>query len=163
MTQVKTTNGTIIKRSPKFGIGKNIGSRLYLHRDAIPDAFIDHIDGAARLLPDDFGWNLIRISTIDWSVGFYNCVEFDTVNEPEAGDCISVLMVDGTKPTITRKFIKQIFHHKWLWVGDDYTGFDVTEAVARSESWLKYDDVPFPIIGHKDKWEDWLKTKGMSL
>lgn len=164
MTQVKTYKGSPIKRWAAIGVGKCIGSRVYIHKDSVQDTPFDGIvSDCIHLLPQDFEWNLLRISTIDSSVGFYNCVEFDTVNEPVAGECISVKINEGTFPTITRKTINQIFHHKWLWVFDDYTGFDVAESVARSESWLKYDDVPFAVIGHKDKWEEWLKTKGLEL
>ena len=29
-----------------------------------------------------------------------------------------------------------IYHHKWLFVADDYDGFDVEESKARSGAWL---------------------------
>jgi hypothetical protein len=45
-----------------------------------------------------------------------------------------------------------IWHHKWLWVGDDYTGFDVDESFERSKQYVKM-DIDFSRIGNKEFWE----------
>lgn len=46
-----------------------------------------------------------------------------------------------------------IYHHKWLFVADDYRGFDVAESKARSEQWIALGDVDRSRIGRKSYWE----------
>ena len=46
-----------------------------------------------------------------------------------------------------------IHHHKWLCVGDDYTGFDVEESKRRSAAWLALPDVDKSRIGRRGYWQ----------
>lgn len=160
-TVLQTTKGSKVKRS-KFGVGKDIGQSLYVHKDYIPKVFDDMVDDAIILLNDvypDFIFNLVRIDYKKDSIGFYDCKEFDKVNEPDAGTLVVVSNGEVKPP----KFVKQIFHHKWLWVSNDYRGFNVGESIERSKMWLKYDDIPFNKIGRLQAWEKYLKTKGIEL
>ena len=42
---------------------------------------------------------------------------------------------DGTNRILPDKKNPQIWHHKWMWVKDDYSGFDVEKSKMRSELW----------------------------
>ncbi len=59
-----------------------------------------------------------------------------------------------------------IYHHKWLFVDDDYRGFDVAESKARSVQWIGLGDVDRSRIGRKSYWENYvvprLKESGES-
>jgi len=46
-----------------------------------------------------------------------------------------------------------IYHHKWLFVADNYQGFDVAASKQRSELWMKLPDVDRSRIGRKSFWE----------
>ncbi len=46
-----------------------------------------------------------------------------------------------------------IYHHKWLFVPDDYTGFNVAESKARSEQWIALSGVDRSRIGRLSFWE----------
>jgi hypothetical protein len=45
-----------------------------------------------------------------------------------------------------------IYHHKWLFVADDYDGFDVEESKARSDAWLALPEVDKSRIGRACYW-----------
>jgi len=47
-----------------------------------------------------------------------------------------------------------IYHHKWLFVADDYQGFDVVASKTRSEQWIALGDVDRSRIGRKSYWEE---------
>jgi len=47
-----------------------------------------------------------------------------------------------------------IYHHKWLFVADDYGGFDVDESKRRSLAWMSLPDIDKSRIGRKSYWED---------
>jgi hypothetical protein len=147
---VKTLNGSTIKRS-KYGVGKDIGGEVYLHRkyeDIIPDQ--EGLTKAKAVLAEkhpDFKYNTLKFSKAGFT--FFASPDFDTVDEPTPGKYIRVL-ADGTAKAGETK---SIWHHKWLWVKDDYTGFDVDEAYRRSKAWLTIPDIDFARIGSKAIWE----------
>jgi hypothetical protein len=46
-----------------------------------------------------------------------------------------------------------IYHHKWLFVADTYTGFDVETAKEHSRRWLWLDGVDYRRIGKRSFWQ----------
>mgnify|MGYP001457449761 CR=1 FL=1 len=56
----------------------------------------------------------------------------------------------------------QIFHHKWMWVGDDYKGFDVGKEYNWSKQWTSKVD-NFSGIGKKENWDRILEEKGLEV
>ena len=144
---LQTKKGSKIKRS-KYGVGKDIGGAIYLHKDyisSLPKEFQKVIN---KNEPKSTEWNVIKYEYKKEIPTYFSCVEFDTEDEPVAGDFIKV--VNGEQKVGK---VKQIWHHKWLWVKDDYKGFDVQKSFDRSKQWLQLDDIPFNRIGNKDVWE----------
>ena len=47
-----------------------------------------------------------------------------------------------------------IYHHKWLFVRDDYDGFDVAESRTRSERIMMLEGVDHSRIGKRQYWID---------
>jgi hypothetical protein len=80
----------------------------------------------------DYEYNCIRYSPKTGDVSFQESPDFDTAREPKVGDYITV-KPDGTIKTGHSEYI---FHHKWLWVLNDYSGFDVAESWDWSRQWL---------------------------
>lgn len=132
---LKTYKGSPIKRS-KYGVGKLIGGDLYFHKqyaDKIIPAEI--LDNAEQLLQDyypNFEYNCIRYTPKTGVVSFQEAPDFDTAREPIVGDYVTV-SPDGS---IKLGHSNYIWHHKWLWVKNDYTGFDVADAWRWSKRWL---------------------------
>jgi hypothetical protein len=146
---IKTEKGTNIRRS-SLGVGKDIGGAIYLHRqykDKLPDqkGFLEAEQIAIRNGFKDY-------NAIKWSkpstYTFIECVGFDTEDEPEVGDYITV------KPDGHFKvgYSGAIWHHKWLWVMDGYTGFDVNASKERSRKWLSIPGIDFSRIGNREYW-----------
>lgn len=147
----KTAKGSTIKRS-KLGVGKDIGGEIYLHRDyeaAIPDQ--EALDRAKQAIKQEypkFEYNVLKFSR-DGSFTFFNSPDFNEADEPTAGSYVRV------SPELKLKLGKteSIWHHKWLWVKDDYRGFDVDESFKRSQAWLKLPNIDFTRIGNRAFWQ----------
>lgn len=131
----KTLKGSPIKRS-KYGVGKLIGGQIYLHKDYALDVIPKDVwEKALKVLADtnsDFKYNCVMYDAKTGNVRFDEAPDFDTAREPVVGNTLTV------KPDGTTKagYSKYIWHHKWIWVKNDYQGFDVNESKAWSQKWL---------------------------
>ena len=163
---LKTVAGTTIKRygwtkNNPDGVGKQLsysdkknderGSQIYLHKlyaEELIDSFQPGLYGkAVDLLRDeypDFEWNTVMYLHTNKRdvIRFDESPNFDTAREPYPGTMITVNVADGTVSMRSgEKANKQIWHHKWLWVKNDYqernpNGFDVSDAWNWSKLWL---------------------------
>ncbi len=135
----------------KNKVGKSIGGFVYLHKDYIdqfPD-YLDYVETAEKLLPKNFRWNCLKINQKTLAVTFINSPDFDTADEPVSLDNYTV-DVHGELKYYKPPASPLIWHHKWLWVMDDYSGFDVEESKERSVFWNEQlEDHPDPRIKSK--------------
>ena len=133
---LKTLKGSPIKRS-KFGVGKSIGDSIYVHKDYVKDVVPANIyEQAEAILNEaypDFQYNCIKYTPTANRIAFQAVPEFDTAREPAVGDYIIVDVDDGTA---RKGHSDYIFHHKWLWVNNNYNGFDVADSWNWSKQWL---------------------------
>lgn len=131
----KTLKGSVVKRS-KYGVGKQMGSQVYLHKDYVSDVIPKKVwENALKVLSDadsDFEYNCVMYDTKTGNVRFDEAPDFDESREPIVGDTITV-KPDGT---VKHGHSNYIWHHKWLWVKNDYQGFDVNQSKAWSNKWL---------------------------
>lgn len=134
---LKTYKGSYIKRSSKYGVGKEIGGSIYVAYDYSYDVVPSKIlETSLSLLEDsypNFQFNCIRYDPKSNQISFQECPDFDTAREPKVGDYVTVNYEDGSIKTGHSEYI---FHHKWLWVKNDYIGFDVSESWEWSKQWL---------------------------
>lgn len=148
---LRTERGTPIKRS-SLGVGKQIGGDLYLHKSysgRLP--YQDRLALAESRLHEGFpgfNFNVIKAGK-DGSYTFFNSLDFDTADEPTAGNYVRVEGTGKMKAGRT----ESIWHHKWLWVMDDYKGFDVEESKERSRKWLKLPGIDYSRIGNPAFWK----------
>jgi hypothetical protein len=118
------------------GVGKRIGGRTYVHRryaeDVIPAALLHRAEKVAGAYGR--GWVCAKYAD-NGEVTLQHSPDFDTAHEPRVGLCVTIsgdgYCVDHRTPTGPL-----VWHHKWLWVRDDYRGFDVSASIRRSLSWL---------------------------
>ena len=165
--------------------GKVFDKHVYVHKNyahLIPHKIdMDIVKELAKELPQDFKFNLIRYFRTNnpdgfKQVTFINAIGFDSMREPILGDSYYVEkllnyrtnVMDLTVKLVKMKKNPQIYHHKWVFVPQDYPGFDWKEAKEWSEKWKsvmntrgttgpysrKYN---FTKIGYKDYWEWFLK------
>lgn len=136
---LRTSKGSEVMRM--FGkVGKAIGGHVYLHKDYATDVMSPDIWEMAQEIceeadPDLFNsYNCIRYTFNNGNVRFDECPDFDTAREPHVGRYLEVSPKTGEVVRSGRS--NSIFHHKWLWVKDDYKGFNVQESYDWSKLWL---------------------------
>lgn len=149
--QLKTKKGSTIKRSGN--VGKRMGGDLYLHKQYADEIDQDLYNDYKDKLPKGFKYNILKYNKNNETISFINSPDFDTADEPIVGDSYKV---SKNGITYTRqKNPPQIYHHKWLFVDDDYKGFDVDKAKERSRKWLMISDkINMSKIGNKKYWDE---------
>jgi hypothetical protein len=152
---IETATGSKIKRF-KNNVGKLIGGSIYVHKNyaelVVPK---DTLDKAKELLGDSFEYNCVKFDIKPNVVRFDQAAGFDDDREPFVGNYITVTTDGKLKKGIS----PYIWHHKWLWVKDDYNGFNVQESKEWSALWLsKFKE---PASGVPQKWEEQLRKYGL--
>ena len=110
------------------------------------------VASAKRSLPRDFQYDVVKFNHLTEAVSFIQCPRFDHDPEPAIAAVI-IVRADGTKRV--REFRADdppIYHHKWLFVADDYSGFDVEESKRRSAAWLALPNIDTSRIGRQSYW-----------
>jgi hypothetical protein len=143
--------------------GKKIGGCVYVHRAywvwAIPADLMYAAEENMNGLPVGYvgiKWNKKNdYLTFQWSP------DFNHSHEPKVGKCVLVKPSGGMvvrEPSAD----PMVWHHKWLWVGDDYEGFDVEASKRRSKLYedkltarQKYR------MGRLSRWRQILKELGL--
>ena len=138
------------RRSRKYGVGKEIGGAIYLHR-AYEPALGRGVERAKSLIPSDFQYTIVKQNLATGAISFIDSPDFDTAPEPTVGDTW-IVRADGTTRFRKQAADRYLYHHKWLMVGDDYQGFDVRESQRRSRAWVVLDGIDRSRIGRKSYW-----------
>lgn len=158
---LKTLNGSKIWYS-KYGVGKQVGSKIYAHINHIYDIVPREIaDKAIEIWIETYNDRPINTFCYDtkrpYRVRFDSCLDFDTAREPSPGEMWWIYPETGD---VKRSWTTQVFHHKWLWVLPKYNGFNVRESYEWSKLWLsKVNEVA---NGYPDMWEKQLEKYGLS-
>jgi hypothetical protein len=140
------------RRSARYGVGKQMGPNIYLHR-AYERLLGPVVETARRHLPPGFVYTVVKYNQQTGAVSFIHSPDFDTAPEPTVGDLWTV------SPTGAARLRRQLpdpylYHHKWLFVADNYPGFDVQASKARSLLWHALPDVDRSRIGRRSYWEE---------
>jgi hypothetical protein len=146
-----TIHEVMPKRSGKDGIGKDIGGAVYLHRH-YEDRLGTVLTEARKKIPTDFEYQVVKYNYRSETVSFIQCLDFDVAPEPTVGQIILVSH-DGLVRRRQQPRNPEIYHHKWLFVADDYEGFNVEESKRRSLRWLRLKDIDHRRIGRRSYWE----------
>ena len=142
MKPLKTLKGSRIWYS-KFGVGKMVGGKIYVHKDYALD-----------IVPTDVLWNAQDILHKFEPGAVFNCICYDTKNpnvvrfdeaprfdedrEPYPGIMwtVDVSRADEGERCYKVGYSDAIWHHKWMWVKEDYKRFDVQANYMWSKYWL---------------------------
>lgn len=139
----------------KNDVGKMIGGELYVHysaNDVLPQ---QDLIAAEAMLPEGFEYEVIKYNAKDGSFSFIASPDWNTSNEPIVGDAYKVKK-NGEVSVTKQKADPQIYHHKWNFVRDDYSGFDVEKSVQRSIDWYRdaKADINMFKIGTQSYWQE---------
>lgn len=161
-----TRKGSKIHYS-KLGCGKQVGSKIYIHINYAQYVFYGAkrkiLDTAINIALNGMTYKEFKsLTCVCYDYKKPNIVRFDTCPDFDTADCPTVgymYYIDTANRTITERENKQIFHHKWLWVAYDYTGFNMVESWKYSDKWLsKFEE---PASGYKEKFQEQLKKYGV--
>jgi hypothetical protein len=159
-------------RDKIFQVGKTIGKHIWIHQQyhhVLPVNISDYL----AHIPDDHPFDILLFDRKTQSLSFIQCPDFDVDNEPAAGDVFKITPDNIGQPchTFSVKILRasktnpRIYHHKWLFVQDDYAGFDVAQAQRRSALWqnkIEHTQAIISRIGHRQFWHQWLKDNEIS-
>ncbi|MCO8123524.1 hypothetical protein NHH03_17385 [Stieleria sp. TO1_6] len=138
------------KRSKTFGVGKDIGGAVYVHRsymELLPQIVLE----CAQIISPKTDFSVVKYAEKAKTVSFIDSPDFDDASEPLVGDLATVTF--GGKVTRRKRLSDPyIYHHKWLFVKDDYAGFDVEESKQHSLTWLALDGIDKKRIGRRSYW-----------
>lgn len=166
MEPLKTLKGSKIWYS-KFGVGKQVGSKVYFHKSVHEKVVPQDVWDKAMEMKDRFDWmsnynNPIRFNTVCYDlkrpsvVRIETCPGFDTEDEPMVG---TTYTFDTENHITSIVGNSRIYHHKWLWVEPDYEGFNVKKSYNWSKRWLgKLEE---PASGWKYNWWAQLRKYGL--
>jgi hypothetical protein len=150
-----TLQGSSIQRS-KFGAGKYIGQQYYIHKNYINRILPQEIIDKAIAVIGSFDYNCNMYDTKKNILRFDSAPDFDTYREPAPLTFIAVNLQDWS---IREGFTDSIWHHKWLWVDEDYKGFDINESYNWSKLWLSH--MEGTASGRRPLWWQQLEKYGL--
>jgi len=160
-TTLKTNRGSIIRRF-KDRVGKKVGTSLYVHKlyanEVIPKNILQKAENILTRSNPNFAYNSIMFDPQKGIIRFDEAPDFDTASEPTVGNYITVFL-NGSNTPPKKGYSDNVWHHKWLWIKDDYTGFDVNKSKEWSRQWLS--KLNEPAKGSKFHWQSQLKNAGL--
>ena len=137
-------------RSRKYGIGKEIGGNIYVYKTydyVLPQ---EELYNAKSFLPEGFQYTVVKYNPTTKVFSFILSEDFNTNPEPSIDGGITITS-DGKVNSFPAA--GWIYHHKWMWVADDYTGFDVEQSKLRSLEWASLPNIDRTRIGQKKYWD----------
>lgn len=148
---------------------KKIGGAIYIHRSNIDILDQEQLDlvwtRLEQLAKSNYPCNSYEIIKIKGdSVTFIECDGWDELREPVVGNAYNVKADGSIRFTKKKEKNPQIYHHKWMFVAEDYKGFDVEESKAWSKKWLSI--VPkghHTKYGYRDYWNNLLESLGLEI
>jgi hypothetical protein len=147
-------------------VGKIFGNVIYIHKSAInclPTRERELVEVTSKVT--SLNYDIVKVDLNNSAVSFIVSPDWDSAREPRVGDVCRVQLLGGKSSYradfyLGRETNPQIYHHKWMFVDDDYEGFDVEEAKRWSERW-ENSGLVLPEdksrIGYQDYWEDLIK------
>jgi len=132
-------------------IGKVIGGAVYVHKnyeDQFPSV---PLQNAKNKLPKNYEYQVVKYIPKTKTFSFIISKDFDTNPEPSVNGGITI-KEDGSAKEF--KDAGWIYHHKFLFVLDDYKGFDVEKEKQRSLKWSSLEGIEKSKIGQRKYWDD---------
>lgn len=159
-TAFKTLNGSRINRYQN-NVGKRMGNFLYVHKlyanQVIPSSILYDAQNILTKYNSKFNYNTLMWDSKRNIIRFDEAPNFDSAREPHVGNYLVISLDDSF---VSRSgHSDNIWHHKWLWVKDDYKGFDVDKSKDWSKRWLS--KLGEPAKGTELSWQSQLRRIGL--
>ena len=155
------------------GIGKVIKKDKWVHfsaLDAITDDEQHLVHKAITFLPAPLSQDtdiIVKVNIEESYVVFAESPDWNTASEPAQGRWERITELETSHPEYSSRRMQDnpmIYHHKWMFVKDDYQGFNVKESMEWSETWKNSEVVKklvaapstrfYRRIGRQQYWHD---------
>lgn len=150
---------------------KKIGSTFYVHKSNIKEMYnllekneLLAITSIIDELPKSFSYEILKYDKKNKKISFIQSPDWDTAREPLVGDSYTSDIFDVKFRTIKSK--GQIYHHKWMFVSDDYTGFNIEKSKQWSNEWANVLPNTREVksrIGYRKYWDEILEKYNLPL
>ncbi|MFR2314888.1 hypothetical protein [Terrisporobacter sp.] len=147
---------------------KKIGTASYIHHSAyaqLTEEQKEMLKNAIEIFNKDYEKATIyKVDLKNKKVTFIESENFDTAREPVVGNSYTVDLT--TQKIKITKAKGQIYHHKWMFVDDNYKGFDIEESKRWSQKWesiIPRDRSIKSRIGYKKYWDEYLREFNLEV
>jgi len=123
------------KRS-KYGVGKSMVGHIYVHAKYMNDVIPDDLLQRGLTMANNFPFTILKFNPKTGYISFIESPDFNSSPEPIVGRSLLVKPDSDSSKIINPPADPWIYHHKWLMVKDDYSGFNVEESKNRSRKWM---------------------------
>lgn len=144
-----------LRRGSSGFSGKVMGGNVYVHRSILPwmkTTLFESLQPIIQKIPKGFVFNALCLNFKGQWVRFDEAPNFD--DAPEPSPCRQLTYSVDSGAFLPERFSTTIWHHKWMWVHDDYRGFNVWESKYRSLRWKQIPNVNTRKIAyaHSPEW-----------
>lgn len=153
--------------------GKRIGSDLYIYSECLPYGYYEKYRRGLFEIGKKYGSDemeknhVIRFNTKNENdISIMEVRNFDTDREPIIGNSYKVNLSSGEIKFTKEKNNPYIYHHKWMFVSDNYKGFNVEESKRWSVKWKKalpQGRKTTSSIGYLKQWNNFLNEYGLEI
>lgn len=109
----------------------------------------------------DIPYHIVKVDTKKKRVSVIECPTWNKYYEPIVGDSYCFNM--ETIAYSMKKGGNKVYHHRWMFVSENYKGFDIKKSQERT--WELWDNPEFQEnknrVGNLDYWLDFLKRYKM--
>lgn len=166
----------LLKNVVKLGDGyngKRIGNDLYIYSECLPYGYYEKYRRGLFEIGKKYGSDemeknhVIRFNTKNENdISIMEVRNFDTDREPIIGNSYKVNLSSGEIKFTKEKNNPYIYHHKWMFVSDNYKGFNVEESKRWSVKWKKalpQGRKTTSSIGYLKQWNNFLNEYGLEI
>lgn len=145
-------------------VGKRMGSAVWAHAIYAAHVVPNGLLAAVPALASEYGIvpTVLRYDQKTGALCLIECPKFDVEDEPVIGRTLLISGGDTRSVKLTEPSNNPlIYHHKWMFVMDDYEEFDVAQSKLRSLWWksqMGSDRALSSRIGRLSFWQSWLTT-----
>lgn len=149
---------------------KKVGKSLYAHKSNLKELLLNLDENQQKNLLNLLKFNghlciqydIIKYNQETNKISLIECNTWEVLYEPIVGD--SYCFSSDNSYKIIRGGTK-VYHNKWQFVSEDYTGFDIKIAKNRTKEW---ENIPEIVknksrIGNKKYWYEILQKYGLDI
>lgn len=140
---------------------KKVVNAYYVHKsnvlELVKKVVPKELEGNFYKLLNDFKEPYDIIKYDSGNITFISSPDFLIADEPIVGYCYRFKADCWNLPPKVRKDFKHVYHAKWMFVADDFDGFDVNRAKERTKLINSISGIDKKRIGNLDYWKEFVK------